>query len=347
MANPLGPPPDAPDPELVVVVVVVELELAVCSYVNRNDPSALEFATTPRRAPRVVVAPLAASSSPSLPIDPRAPTTRARTPREPQSPFPTRARLSPFPTRDPRAIRDRAPMTLAVPIGAIFPIGAIADVTVAVVIARRSNTSDDRANTRVPRRLVRPRRPARRRRLTMGARIIDGSMDRRARMFVPVATARHRSIDSTSIESIDRSDGCRFVSIGSNRSIDRSDGCRIDRSISRSHEQSSRGTSRTIAVEGERDTRSSRDRSMRPDARGAIARHGTGLDDRDRSRPIETDRSIDRTHARNDATDTIDRSIHRSIDRDRPRGRSPVAWRVARVRTNPRVRSRAGAGRGR
>ena len=155
-------------------------------------------------------------------------------------------------------------------------------------------------------------------------------------------STRHRSN-----RSIDRMVIVSFRSDRIDRSIDRMVVASIDRSISRSHEQSSRGTSRTIAVEGERDTRSSRDRSMRPDARGAIARDGTRLDDRDRSRPIETDRSIDRTHARNDATDTIDRSIHRSIDRDRPRGRSPVAWRVARVRTNPRVRSRAGAGRGR
>tara|TARA_B100000683_G_scaffold272688_3_gene316456 strand:- start:79 stop:825 length:747 start_codon:yes stop_codon:yes gene_type:complete len=218
LANPLGPPPDAPDPELVVVVVVVELELAVCSYVNRNDPSALEFATTPRRAPRRVVAPLAASSSPSLPIDPRAPTTRARTPREPQSPLPTRARLSPFPTRDPRASRERAPMTLAGPIGAIFPIGAIADVAVAVVIARRSNTSDERANTHAPRRLDRPRRPARRRRrrrrhrLTMGARIIDRARDRRARPVVPYRIDR---LD----RSIDRMVFDRIESIESNRSI--------------------------------------------------------------------------------------------------------------------------------
>jgi len=233
LANPLGPPPDAPDPELVVVVVVVvELELAVCSYVNRNDPSALEFATTPRRAPRRVVAPLAASSSPSLPIDPRAPTTRARTPREPQSPPPTRARLSPFPTRDPRAIRDRAPMTLAVPIG----------VAVAVVIARRSNTSDERANTHAPRRLDRPRRPARRRRrrrrLTMGARILDRSSDRRARPAVPYRIDR--------LDRLDRSIGwCSigWFSIESNRSN------RIDRSFSRSPDARPRSieTSRTIA----------------------------------------------------------------------------------------------------
>jgi hypothetical protein len=143
-------------------------------------------------------------------------------------------------------------MTLAVPIGAIFPIVAIADVAVAVVIPRRSNTSDERANTHPRRRLDRPRRPARRRRrLTMDARIIDRSI---------VALERSIRDRAASIDrSIDRSDGIDRI-----ESIDRSDG--IDRSISRSHDTRNRSIlrarARTIAVDGERDTRSSRDRSM-------------------------------------------------------------------------------------
>ena len=157
-------------------------------------------------------------------------------------------------------------------------------------------------------------------------------------------STRHRSN-----RSIDRMVVVSFRSDRIDRSIDRMVVASIDPSRDRtsSHRAGRRGRSRSRA-RGTRGRvvigRCVRTREARS--------HGTGRDstietDRDRSRPIETDRSIDRTHARNDATDTIDRSIDRSIDRDRPRGRSPVAWRVARVRTNPRVRSRAGAGRGR
>jgi hypothetical protein len=113
----------------------------------------------------------------------------------------------------------------------------------------------------------------------------------------------------------------RTASIGSNRSIGSNGIDRIERHRSIRLEIARRATSIEWmrAVDGERDTRSSRDRSME-DVR--VLRARTGRDG------------------------TI---IHRSIETDRPRGRSPVARRVARVRRidGCRIAIPCGAGRDR